>query len=575
MKKTFSKSAILNTEVNFKNRVFNSENKDFNTLLKNKQYISFSNCVFKSKVHLKNFVTNRVSFTNCEFYNELYLEEIKAKTIILGGCEFDKRVILLNNSINTLSIDECESKGGIFINGEYNELLVNSTKADLINILDVNSSSNLKNSSIEFFGKSEVKKLNFECESVFSKIIFKQTGTYDSISFEGEYNNQILFEGKINCENLFFSSSLINNRIDIKKGFFKYLSFSRSSFNGLIWIHDLENSEKNGKNIEINRLTLHSNLFREDVSIGNVKIKDLNLSNNSFEKLFTFNTYNENVSALEEIWLSFDGVNQGSVLIQGIKCYLSLEGINFGSVIFRNITFSELLINDYQNKGSISFFNTLPEGWFTIQDSTTGNMEFLNSNVNLFDEIVIANSNIESIHFNHYLKNIKSYSSNSKVGYGIKDKSKNRNNLRSVYNQLKQVARKRGNVDELTKYKALEYKQLLLDKKLNLDKLLLILNWISNDNNRSWFRGVLFTLTTGLIFFSAYLYTLEVKIDFKEKLFWTDYILFISSFPKFSIEKYSQYNSIWSVSLVIWLSRIFISYGIYQTIAAFRKFGKN
>jgi hypothetical protein len=111
---------------------------------------------------------------------------------------------------------------------------------------------------------------------------------------------------------------------------------------------------------------------------------------------------------------------------------------------------------------------------------------------------------------------------------------------------------------------------LLLSKKLSFDSLLLFLNLISNNNGRSWFQGIIFTLGVGLLFFTLYLNTLG--ISFAAGSCYQDYVLFITSFPKLQIESY--YNESWITQLVIWLGRIFISYGIYQTIASFRKYGK-
>jgi len=84
--------------------------------------------------------------------------------------------------------------------------------------------------------------------------------------------------------------------------------------------------------------------------------------------------------------------------------------------------------------------------------------------------------------------------------------------------------------------------------------------------------GVIFTLVVALLFFLVYVKSLNIALSI-DHLF-KDYILFITSFPKLSLDKYSTFNSIWYVSLIIWLSRIFITYGIYQTVAAFRKYGK-
>tara|TARA_R110002051_G_scaffold300219_1_gene367552 strand:- start:10028 stop:10267 length:240 start_codon:yes stop_codon:yes gene_type:complete len=75
-------------------------------------------------------------------------------------------------------------------------------------------------------------------------------------------------------------------------------------------------------------------------------------------------------------------------------------------------------------------------------------------------------------------------------------------------------------------------------------------------------------------FLFYYLYLNELGIPFKSEENFKDYILFFTSFPKLQLEKYSDFNNEWNVSLIIWLSRIFISYGIYQIVASFRKYGK-
>ncbi|WP_180904154.1 hypothetical protein, partial [Flavobacterium chungangense] len=167
---------------------------------------------------------------------------------------------------------------------------------------------------------------------------------------------------------------------------------------------------------------------------------------------------------------------------------------------------------------------------------------------------------------------IRSYSKDSRLGFGLKEKKKNAANLRSIYNQLKHIARNKGDVESSIKYQSLEYKTLLISKKIGFDSILLLLNWLSNDNGRSWLRGILFTLIVGLFFFIVYLITIGISFDLLYQ--YQDYVIFITSFPKLELEKYSCENNYWTVKLVIWLSRIFISYGVYQTIVAFRKYGK-
>lgn len=229
-------------------------------------------------------------------------------------------------------------------------------------------------------------------------------------------------------------------------------------------------------------------------------------------------------------------------------------------------------LTELDNKGSISLNNVDSGTFFTIDSSVSGKLNFINTNINNFSEIVIANSNIDGINLSRYPNKILSYSNNPKVGYGIKNKSKNIINLKHIYNQLKQVAKKNGDIETASKYQSLEYKQLLLSKTISWDSFLLALNWLSNNNGKSWFRGVLFTAGISFLFFYLYLTVLCISFDYKLHL--TDYVLFFTSFPKLQLDKYSESNSFWQVSLVIWLARIFISYGIYQTVSAFRKYGK-
>lgn len=101
---------------------------------------------------------------------------------------------------------------------------------------------------------------------------------------------------------------------------------------------------------------------------------------------------------------------------------------------------------------------------------------------------------------------------------------------------------------------------------------MLLLNWISNNNGKSWFRGVAFTLLVGLTGFYFYGRVLDIKMVLPD--FFQKYIVFISSFPKLGLKEYSELPDTWDLSLVVWLTRIFISYGVFQTIAAFRKYGK-
>ena len=344
----------------------------------------------------------------------------------------------------------------------------------------------------------------------------------------------------------------------------------------MVYINDFEgnNVVDFSRELLIEKLWLHSCTFDKDVTVSLSKINYITLSNNNFKQIFSFNNYlvRDKLKEADTVMISNNGTNRGTIIIERTYLDLSLGGINFGDIFIKDSVIWSLYLMDFDNKGSISLKEVDACQHFTIHNSNSGELNLVNTDINKFKEIVIANSNIEGLETTSYPNNVLSYSPDSKIGYGLLDKSKNRANLKSVYNQLKQIAKRKGDIHTAYKYQSLEYKQLLFSKQFGFDSLLLFLNWISNSNGKSWSRGIVFTLAMAFFFFWSYITVLGCSLNTSE--WWKDYVLFISSFPKLSLDKYEYANSEWSVSLIIWLARIFISYGIYQTVAAFRKYGK-
>lgn len=121
------------------------------------------------------------------------------------------------------------------------------------------------------------------------------------------------------------------------------------------------------------------------------------------------------------------------------------------------------------------------------------------------------------------------------------------------------------------------YSKLLKLTHKNIDsKGIFLLNRISNNHSTSWTLGILFTLTAGLLFFylamiSSSDYTIAFSIlNWKDLLDMTSkYLIFLLPTHKFD-DLYHLTNPL--VLLFDILGRIFIGYGIYQTIQAFRKY---
>jgi hypothetical protein len=129
-------------------------------------------------------------------------------------------------------------------------------------------------------------------------------------------------------------------------------------------------------------------------------------------------------------------------------------------------------------------------------------------------------------------------------------------------------------------------RELFLEPKKCQEKTILILNKISNNHGLSWTRGVGFTIGTALVFY--YLYYIA-KNDFhlssnyisyyNVKEFIINAIQFlwipegIKDLPNELFLSKSWYSFL-TMILSFFLGKILIAYGIYQTVAAFRKHGK-
>ncbi len=160
-------------------------------------------------------------------------------------------------------------------------------------------------------------------------------------------------------------------------------------------------------------------------------------------------------------------------------------------------------------------------------------------------------------------------------------------NKRETFRILKYQSSSQGDIIYSLTFSALEIKSYqdslhrdIYKKKKwwkSQDYIILILNNISNKHGKSWSRGILFTLGAGLIFFylsllSTYKYNFGCPNLTRADLVSNFGNFFISLAPthKFDYlekEGLGPFFYMWD-----FIGRIFVAYGIYQTIQAFRKF---
>lgn len=549
--------------------------------------IEFFDCIFNSAVSIENLkVKGKFRFSGCTFNHYCILKNVECTILFnLNGGHINDCFNI--HSCKSPNLDLSFLNGNkSFINGDFESINISHNTLNEIILKDINTHHSYLNSVVEI-RNNNIKKIEIKSSNLCSSLKFV-TGNYDTIILEGGFKENLIFEEDIKIDYLFFESSTFEKRIDIKDGNYKYINLYRSLFKGLFMIQDYDILENSTNSLQIENLSIHANHFEKDITVSFSKNIRYSISDNNFP----YSLYIKGYKTESDIGVDFNmsGINYGNVVVENIKGNIDLRCINFGTISFNEIDTNYITLVEFQNYGKLSFFNVSPSrkkvGYIVIQDSKLGETEFLNTDFEKFGEIVIANSNISNIILHKYFFNVVSYNKNKMIGYGIKNKKENFSNLKNVYNQLKKSALNKGEIDSASKYQSLEYLNLSKSRKFGADKLLLFLNHISNKNGYSWGRGIFFTLIISILSFCIYtllnekenyLYSqqyLDNTLQELKKLdLWNKFIKFFTSFPKLTLDEYKKDS--WEINLWVWLARVFIGYGIYQTIAAFRKYGKS
>jgi len=517
-------------------------------MLHNHNSVIFEDCIFEGmvKFHLSKFNKGLI-FKNCEFHNELEISD----------CIFNNELTFLNcihNSklqINSSSANELNFDSGTFaeirINGKFNfqkELGMLNFKAGYFDLVHINS-------------------LEFNANLTLTGGEFDRFYIIDStIKGEIRTNASDLILGS-----LVFSSCKLHSRIDLRTCIIRNFL----NFNKVICVEELLiNEHCLAQFIDIQGFTASERVqIRFQDNFNMLTLKDCD-----FKTSFECNSLvPEHAELTSNFSIHFGGVLRGSIVLWDLPISdINLRCNNFGNITFRDIDTSCITISNFQNHNRVTFANIeiIPgKSWLNIVDSDLDKTLFLNLDCSKFTEVVIAKSDISNVTFSNCIlpKNILLGSSDPAVGYGLRsfDKLNRSGYHRENYRQLKIAMEKQGNLSAALQYRAKEMHYLRKENKWSWDKVLLYLNFFSNNHGLSWSRALAFTISMSFILYLCYERTYMIPSYNLDA-----YFKYASSFPLYKSQ--SERASTWSTYLVIMLSRIFIGYGIYQFIVAFRKF---
>lgn len=387
----------------------------------------------------------------------------------------------------------------------------------------------------------------FKRELSFYDSIFKGDVSFENSCFEKDLRigENTIFEADLNFHSGKYKSLSVFGgqfkEIDINGGEFGELSFS--------------------DNIKINdrlRLSFYFNLTVNDLQIDFTKINCKNflvenrngqISSLKLEGIIPRDTYCEFVSINTPTNISIDNLT------------------NYGNIYFKDVTYPKSKLDNEQF------------GFWVIKNSDLGKTTFMGSDFSRlyldFKSSKITESFLSDTIMPSEIKSHDGISSSEQQRLG--------------YGQLKKIYENRGDAISALEYYAKEMNALEKSNKISLwEKTNLFLGKISTNHGTNWARGLFSTMICTLLCFSLISFSSGISFSFT-KVGW---IFFCNnSIPAFleffnplhkskdiiSILKNTKPELIkltWAISVVDFLSKIFITYFEYQLIQAFRKHGK-
>jgi hypothetical protein len=271
----------------------------------------------------------------------------------------------------------------------------------------------------------------------------------------------------------------------------------------------------------------------------------------------------------------------------------TFEFPGFYKNIFSKVSFSE---SNFMNTFQFENCDFLDTTWFEeCENLSNSELKFISckfEKYSLFDnskfnKIEISHSKfLEKASFENLETNSFKIHQVTFAGAGYFDDLNKNNNLviekwdRKTLRAIKRELVNTHNQIDYLRFKAYELKAYKKEvDKSNLrwkDSLILYLGEESNNFGLDWTKGITFIFKWSIFFYINYIiwYAYYLNWNLATENFFVNYLKFINpfSFLKSPIEDAENY---FLPFFFFMLGKIFVSYGIYQTIQAFRKFGVN
>lgn len=359
-------------------------------------------------------------------------------------------------------------------------------------------------------------------------------------------------------------------------------------------------------NRPLDQLFLRNQVFRDLLIEINGKIDTLSITN-SIKQNDTINAISLFGCGASKVMINF--LRLSSLIVEnsqidlfrvdsiGSPLDVKITNVALHSVLFSNFKFSSIRFEGNNKVTNDFVFERLSYQSFELIEGALINIEISNTSFMCKSRFVYIQSPtifISQCTFSGplYFDNIRSprfdlHATSIEGDVFIKDVIFGKSSVETFTILKSKYINQNDRVNELI-FRKEEFEALLRNSIANqkfYDTTILLLSKISNSYGTKWQVGILFTLIVSLLFYFLYIYLLDDAAPFS--LGYTNWQSFVCAsdigstyyFKFLDITHDTNFItqkpiSIWA-NLVDFLGRIFIAFGFYQTIQAFRKFGKD
>ena len=598
-------------EVNFEVTISTSN-------IPNDQEFFINNIIFNQRVNL-DFENHdiQVNFYNCGFKKSLRanklnihglsLEKVNLPYLLLNRATIFKKINIKNESfIKNIIITNSHYNGGLVIdNSEVNELSFSISEI-----------------------KTAISSLNIRGSKIYESIRFNNVTFTDFFLQDSEILCDFAIEKSIINQRFIVENSSTTGNLSILKSSITNLFFTNSKFkNVFLILSGIPKEEENElSNYKFGKITLLDTSFTERIIIQDpwkkddkLSIRELTLRLNSSPKgEFLINEINLGKLTLTgknyDAELTFDDTKINEIVIDNFSNYRTLSFFNLCPI---NQTHYKKFFVQKSNLGRTQFhycdlaaykeniyivqtnlIDIIPTGvrWFGFEDfldyklSSKTLMIILRNKIVFLYYYILKGVDWPEFKFSNYYK-ITNYfypwlTLGNKLKYAFYNVSSDDKDLekyrqqRELFRQLKTVMERQANRIQALQFKQYEmqaYRQELIRLKRFWSRERIVL-WANQSNNhgQNWWKPILLALGFSFVLISFIVFSFSGEWwSFKAI---SEYIQHYPRMmnPAFSLENIFGGDNTFSFCTNFWalLQRVSMSFFIYQTVVAFRKYGR-